>query len=130
MRQRAWVATLGAALLVFGVAGSALAHEEKFESDVVITEFFFDEDNDLVVKDQVFAEHEKCVGGRKVTLKRKRQGPDQTVGEDRTSNDGRSKIVVKNPRPGTYYEKLKKDEFGHGDNHVCKGARSQEIEVD
>jgi hypothetical protein len=129
MRKRAWLATLGAALLAFGVGGSALAHEEKIESDVVITEFFHDEDGDLVVKDQVFAEHEDCVGGRTVVLKRKREGPDESVGEDRTSDDGRSKIVVKDPRPGTYYEKLRKERFGHGDNHLCKGARSQQIQV-
>lgn len=70
-------------------------------------------------KGQVASARTKCKVNRKVFLKRKRPGKDQTIGTDRTNGAGNWKERVNNPS-GRYYAKINRTKR-------CKGDRSPTI---
>lgn len=70
-------------------------------------------------KGQVISEATLCKRDRKVLLKKKRPGPNPTVGKDRTNNRGNWRINKQNPN-GKYYAKINR-------NKNCKGDRSPTV---
>jgi hypothetical protein len=123
MSKQAWIAVMAIGVLALGVVGAAYGGGKKHPSSVVITDYKVDLHGNLIVKDLVASPRQGCIGGRTVILYRERPDrPDELVGEDRTDENGRSKIEIGQPESGTYYERLES-------NRKCKGGTSQDIEV-
>ena len=72
----------------------------------------------------VRSDENECESGRRVTLKKKRPGPDQKVGQTVTNQRGRWEIRVPDAK-GRYYAKTPKQSVTSDEGRVvCGGARS------
>ncbi len=66
-----------------------------------------------------------CAAGQLVKVLRKRGGPDQLIGKDRTSGGGQFSVRASS-RAGTYYAQVAKTEAG---NATCLNARSASLRL-
>ena len=124
------LAALGAliAIAVIGL-GTASAHTIHFESTVSI-QVCCDSDGLWDFAGEVTSPKARCEPRRTVKLFRKRSGPDQLMGRDRTDSVG-AWHVEPNPSPaGTYYARVARKDIGPpGHNHICDADRSGGLEV-
>lgn len=132
MGNRALLPT-AVALLTFALVapGPAAAHRKvnKVEVSLLVVR----DDDKVVFINQLLSQKKSvkraCFDARDFVVKRKQKGRDRVVARGRTNRDGSSRAEVRNLKPGKYYEKLKKEKFGHGGRHVCKGAKSNVVKV-
>jgi hypothetical protein len=79
-------------------------------------------------KGVVNSTNKRCEQGRKITLKKKKDGPDATAGTGKSNDQGAWK--VREPRAnGRYYVLVAKKVFtsGNGNRVVCKPGRSRAV---
>ena len=97
----------------------AQAHNRNFASRVTISPKFNGDVNS----------NRRCRGNRRVVLKKKTPGPDDTKGSDTTGPGGNWRISK--PRAnGRFYAVVTRDvRGGYGHRHVCESDRSGTIRV-
>jgi hypothetical protein len=79
---------------------------------------------------EVTSPHARCEPRRRVKLFRRRGGPDQLMGRDRTDSAG-AWAIEPDPSPaGTYYAKVTRKDIGPaGHDHICDPDRSPDLTV-
>jgi hypothetical protein len=119
-RRIAVLAALSLVALVV-VAVPALATQTvKINSRITLS------DNPPAFHGRVKSSKPACEQQRKVKLFKQRSGPDQLLGNDKSDNHGKWKIVVDPLTPGDYYAKVVRREEGTaGTIFVCRGDRSR-----
>src|SRR4051812_41148548 len=83
-----------------------------------------------LIHGKVKSEAGQCSKGRKVQLFIGSTASQQLVDTVRTSSGGRWSVTFHSPRPGRYQAKAVRSTYrGHGENNVCKPARSEKVDI-
>src|SRR3954447_7735673 len=83
-----------------------------------------------LVHGKVKSEAGQCSKGRKVQLFIGSTASQQLVDTVRTSSDGRWSVTFHSPKPGRYQAKAVRTTYtDHGENNVCKPARSEKVDI-
>lgn len=70
----------------------------------------------------------QCLKGRKITVFRKKPGPDKRIGSGTSIGGGHWKVNKKPDKGKKYYAKVKKRRVKkHGHSHRCKPGRSRTV---
>ncbi|HET7483040.1 MAG TPA: hypothetical protein VFK89_09285 [Actinomycetota bacterium] len=78
---------------------------------------------------RVKSDENSCIGGRIVTLMKKKDGPDARVGHDLSSPRGAWQVELRRAN-GRYYAKVKKDTVATDSGRaVCEAGRSKTLKV-
>jgi hypothetical protein len=125
--------TTGISVLALS-AGVASAHTTRFDSDVSLQLGVNPITSTFIFNGDVTSPRGGCVADRRVTLYRELDGADEATGSDRTDENGLwsvSKHTSEVPGGSFYYAQVKKRDIGRpGHDHVCRGARSETINID
>jgi hypothetical protein len=126
-------ATTAVAVLATG-AGVASAHTVRFDSDVSLQLGVNPITSTYIFSGDVTSPRGGCVADRRVTLFRELDGADEATGSDRSDENGLwsvSKHTSEVPGGSFYYAQVKKRDIGpSGHDHICRGARSETMDID
>ena len=87
-------------------------------------------DGDLVLKGRLRYGKPRCNRQRRIVIKRSADGEAEKLGRTRSGRDGRWKIRISEPPPGTYFAKVKTRRFETRKRRfVCKGFRTAETDA-
>lgn len=124
-RLLGWIGFVALAVLMLQMSFVGRAHEFTADSEVTIRWA----QGVTAFKGQVISARASCEQDRRVLLYKVRPGADSLIGTDRTNDEGRWRIDRANPH-GSFYAKIFRREVqGYGHFHVCRGDKSQTIQV-
>jgi hypothetical protein len=121
--------------LVVALGGVAGAHQFTDNTNLTIHKNHpnpYDKDETVIFKGKANADHKFCRKHRRVSLFKKRPGPDRFIESDITGGRGRYKVVWESARLGThrFYTKVKPKVGGqHPHRHVCRRDTSRTVKV-
>ena len=121
IRARAAAVVAAVALLVLPSGTVAGAHETEVKTKAVL-----DGGGPSGAYGHIAAAVKACLGGRRVSLFRETDGPDQSYGYDMTNRAGEFRVDA-SLLAGMYYVKVKPDSWGEDNSyhdHRCLGGRS------
>src|SRR3954447_9515080 len=118
------VLILGVALGVMTTAvfGAGIPHRSTIKIGASSTS--------TLVHGKVKSEAGQCSAGRKVQVLLGTTASQQLIDTVRASSDGKWSVTFHSPKPGRYQAKAVRTTFtSHGENNVCKPARSQKVDI-
>jgi hypothetical protein len=135
LSRRTVTLLVGAAFLLAPLGEVATAHQFVDSSPVSIQKNHknpYDQGETVIFRGKIKSPRKFCRFLRKVSLFKKRPGPDKFIEFDRTGARGRYKVTWPANKLGThrFYVKVKPKVGGvHPHRHVCKGTRSRTVKV-
>ena len=107
----------------------AAAHTARYDSTVTINFQPGHRDVSDSFSGKVLSVQDRCESHRKVSVRRRLDGPDALVGTDLTDRDGDWEVQVPSTPAGTYYARAKRKVLRRSPSHlhVCRPAVSNDL---